>query len=167
MLCVTVVGFVLTGDAIFHYFIAARQFVWVLPEVAILAASAIDRRGRIAGIAAICLMLVCIRQSAVFFRSPQENWQAAADALLMQSSQGACLAVTPPDQIRLYRFFHPELGRGSCTGDRVVVAITPYATAAQRRAELTTARAAAYQEGKQHEIGGSDIITFERHQVRE
>ena len=47
---------VLCGDAAFGYFIAARQIIWVLPAVAILAAADIERYPR-TGLALAALLV--------------------------------------------------------------------------------------------------------------
>jgi mannosyltransferase len=73
LLVVTVLTSALAGDAWFDYFIAARQFIWLLPAVSILAAAAVEYYPR-AGLALACLLvLVCMRQSIAFFRSAGEN----------------------------------------------------------------------------------------------
>ncbi len=153
---------VLCGDAWFGYFIAARQIIWILPAVAILAAAAIEHYPR-AGLAlAVLLAIVCIRQSAVFFRSPSENWQLAANAIADRVQQGECLFVAPPEQVTLYRFFHPELGTGQCDMRSVVLAITPAATAAQRRIATTGLLSAGYRQASQEIVGQSKIVLFQR-----
>jgi len=73
LLIATVLASALAGDAWFDYFIAARQFIWLLPAVSILAAAAVECYPR-AGLAlAILLVIVCMRQSVAFFRSAGEN----------------------------------------------------------------------------------------------
>jgi 4-amino-4-deoxy-L-arabinose transferase-like glycosyltransferase len=156
----TVVICVLTGDALFCYFLAARQFLWILPSLAILAASAIERKERTALALATMLGIFCVRQSAVFFLAPKENWQAAADSILAQVPQGAPLIVVPAEQAPLYAFFHPELRGGRATSNRIVMAITPYATGAQRQAAIAAYLAAGYEVELERIIGGSQIVSL-------
>jgi hypothetical protein len=156
----TVVICVLTGDALFGYFLAARQFLWILPSLAIFAASAIERKERTALALAILPGIFCVRQSAVFFLSPKENWQAAADSTLAQVQQGAGLIVVPAEQAPLYAFFHPELRSVRATSNPIVMAITPYATGAQRQAAIAAYVAAGYEVELERMIGGSQIVSL-------
>jgi hypothetical protein len=48
LIAATVVIGVLTADARFNYFLAARQFLWMLPSLAILAAMSVERAERMA-----------------------------------------------------------------------------------------------------------------------
>jgi hypothetical protein len=84
----TVVGCVLVGDAGFGYLLAARQFLGILPSLAIFAATAIDRKERTALALAALLGVFCVRQDALLFLHPRENWQAAADGILEQVRVG-------------------------------------------------------------------------------
>ncbi|MBV8906421.1 MAG: glycosyltransferase family 39 protein [Acidobacteriia bacterium] len=154
----------LAADAQFDYFIAARQFLWVLPSVAILAAMAIEREPRIALPLAAVLAVFCLRQSGLFFLRPTENWQAAADAILEQVHHGAGWAVVPPEQAPLYGFFHPELPRGPAISDRIVLAITPAATEKQRQRATAAYAAAGYEVEQERTVGGSLIISLHRRQ---
>jgi mannosyltransferase len=158
----TVPVFILCGDAWFGYFIAARQIIWILPAVAILAAAAIEHYPRAGFAFAIVLAIVCIRQSIVFFRSPSENWQLAANAIADRVQKGDCLFVAPPEQLTLYRFFHPELGTGHCDMRSVVLAITPAATATQRGTATAGLLSAGYQQQCQKTVGRSNIVLFRR-----
>jgi 4-amino-4-deoxy-L-arabinose transferase-like glycosyltransferase len=158
----TVPAVVLCGDAWFGYFIAARQIIWILPAVAILAAAGIEQNRR-AGLAlAIMLAIICLRQSIVFFRSPGEDWQMAANVLADQVHQGNCLLVAPPQHAPLYEFFHPELGSEPCNASKIVLAITPAATSAQRRISITKLISAGYRASNARMVGRSEIVLFHR-----
>ncbi len=161
LLCVTTVACVLTGDALFHYFLAARQFLWALPAAAILATAAIERHQRAGLVLAICLAFISTRQSFVFFHSPSENWQAAADSLAMQVHQGARLIIVPSDQAYLYEFFHPELSRAPAMSATIVMALTLSVTAAQRSAAIA-AIPSDYAWEQEEVIGGSHILRFRK-----
>ena len=151
---------VLCADAWFGYFIAARQIIWILPAVAVLAAAAIESYPRAGPALAVLLAIVCIRQSTVFFRSPSENWQMAANALADRVQKGDCLQVAPPEQATLYRFFHPELGAANCNTRSIVLAITPAATVAQRRTATAKLLSDGYRQECQKTVGQSDIVLF-------
>jgi hypothetical protein len=98
LLIATVLASALAGDAWFDYFIAARQFIWLLPAVSILAAAAVESYPR-AGLAlAILLVMVCVRQSIVFFRSAGENTDRSPHHVTYRrpfSAQSQCSAALP------------------------------------------------------------------------
>lgn len=158
----TVLASVLTGDAWFGYFIAARQFLWLLPAVAILVAAAIERYPRAGLATAVLLMIVCIRQSFIFYRSPGEDWQTAANVLAEQVRRGDCLMVAPAAHITLYRFFQPGLGPGPCPGGRVVLAMTPAASTTERRSAIDHLISSGYEKVNEKAVGRSEIIWFRR-----
>jgi 4-amino-4-deoxy-L-arabinose transferase-like glycosyltransferase len=155
----TVVGCVLVGDARFGYFLAARQSLWILPSLAIFAATAIEQKEPTALVLAALLGFFCMRQSALFFLHPTENWQAATDAILEQVRLGASLVVVPEDQASLYTFFHPELRNGSAVGNRIVIAITPSA-AAQEQTAIAPYIRAGYEVEQERAVGGSYIVSL-------
>jgi len=162
-------------DAAAGYFIAARQFIWILPAAAILAATALESTalsnrpafGRFVTLATLAQLGVCIRQTVVFFRAPHENWQAAADVIVSRTRQGACIEVAPADSVRFYEFFRPEIGHADCSADRrgadhVVLAITPVTTPEQREAAITRLKSSGYQQESESDTGLSKILVFRR-----
>jgi hypothetical protein len=154
----TVVGCVLVGDAGFGYLLAARQFLGILPSLAIFAATAIDRKERTALALAALLGVFCVRQDALLFLHPRENWQAAADAILEQV-RGPRLIVVPAGQAPSCTFFHPELGNGPAAGNRIVIAITPSA-AAQEQTAIAPYMRAGYEVVQERAVGGSYIVSL-------
>ncbi len=158
----TVVVCVLGADALFDYFIAARQFLWILPALAILAAAAIERRERTTLALGLLLCVFCARQSFLYFTAPGENWQAASDFILEKVDGGAGLTVVPPEQSFLYEFFQPALRDAPRASSRMVVAITPGATSEQRRRAITAFTSNGYGQEGETIIGRSDIICFRR-----
>jgi hypothetical protein len=153
---------VLAADAVFQYFIAARQFLWVLPAAAILAMLAGARSPRTAFALYTLLALVCVWLDIRFFTSPHEDWQAAAGTIAKDVKAGACLAVAPSDQAVLYQFFEPQLREGGCEGSRAVLVVTPYSTAAQRGTGVAGLNAGGYRQENEAVIGKSEIIYFRR-----
>jgi uncharacterized membrane protein len=151
---------VLCADAAFGYFVAARQIIWVLPAVAILTASVIECHPRAGlGLTAL-LVLICIRQSIVFYRSPGENWELAAKVLAEEIREGNCLVVAPAEQAPLYEFFQPELRTRPCRSGGIVLAITPAATDAQERNALASLVAAGHKVASVRTVGRSRIVLF-------
>jgi len=163
-------------DAVAGYFIAARQFIWILPAAAILAATALESATlsnrsafgrRFLILATVALLGVCIRQTVVFFRAPHEDWQAAADAIAFRAREGACVEVAPADSVRFYEFFRPEIERADCSADRrgadhVVLAITPATAPEQREAAIARLKSSGYQQESESNTGLSKILVFRR-----
>jgi 4-amino-4-deoxy-L-arabinose transferase-like glycosyltransferase len=153
---------VFAADAWSGYFVASRQFIWILPAVAILAAMAIERHARAAVVLYALLGVVCVRQSVRYFTAPRENWQAAATYLSDQVQRGACLMVAPSEHARLYEFFRPELERARCSSPRILLAITPATTNQQRDSAIASLIAQGYKEERGAAVGGSTILFFQR-----
>jgi uncharacterized membrane protein len=160
LLIVAPIASAVASDAYFGYFLAARQFLWGLPAAAILAAAAMEHPSRTARTAAALLAIVCIWQNFRFFSDPHENWQAAADVLEDRVEHGDCLMVAPPEHAVLYKFFYPALQRAGCRGNRIVLAVTPYASIAQREAAMTTIASKGYRPERADTVGGSIVAQF-------
>ena len=94
----------LLADAMFGYFLAVRQFLWVLPAVAILAASAWEARPREAAALVLLAVLVCGYKGARYFTQPEPDWAAAANAIASEVDRGACFRVTPEIARGLYAY---------------------------------------------------------------
>ncbi len=152
---------VLSADALFGYFVAARQFLWVLPSIAILAADTL-RPSRLRMVLLACFLAVCIRQNVRFLSAPHENWQAAADAIRHIAQTGACLTVVPPEHLSLYAYFQPDLSHTACDGSHLLLAITPYATREQQTTALAALRSQGYLYESKTSIGGSTLVRFDR-----
>ena len=149
---------VLAGDAFAGYFVAARQFIWILPAAVVLAAGAIDRYKPPSVVLYALLGAVCIRQDVAFFTAPRENWDAAAAFLADQRQHGACVAVAPPESARLYAFFYPQLARETCQAPRMALAITPFTTNEQRQRGIASLTSQGYIRQEEVVVGKSTIL---------
>ncbi|MDP9052992.1 MAG: hypothetical protein M3N93_01615 [Acidobacteriota bacterium] len=159
----------LIADGIFGYFIAARQFLWTLPAIAILAGSAmVETRGApwrrvVVTVLATALCAMLVWQNVRYFTSGTENWDSAARQLVEAKRKGACIEVIPAGAIDYYRFFQPELQMGNCTsGNVLVVAVSPYARKDERRIDLGRLEASGYKQGNVAVVGKSAIMYFSR-----
>lgn len=152
----------LVADAFLDYFIASRQFMWVLPAVAVLAASAVEKRDRAAVALAVLLAVVCGYASVKRFASVDENWETAARALAAEVDRGACLTVAPQDARRLYVYFVPRLASRTSDCHAVVAAVSPYATE-RERAELSGDLASqGYVVRRSARVGATSVAVWER-----
>ena len=159
LICVPVV-LALSADALFGYFVATRQILWVLPAIAVLAAQGIPRKYGYKLV--VLLAAFCLWPSFRYFTAPHENWQLAADALAAEVRRGACVVVVPNEQAYSYEFFRPELADASCPAPRTVVAFTPYATDAQRQAAVAALTTQGYTKQSGYSSGKSDLALFSR-----
>jgi hypothetical protein len=150
------------ADAIFDYFLAARQFMWVLPAVALLAAAAFERPTRTRVVLGGLLGAVCVWQNIRYVTGPHEDWHKAAVAMSDYVRQGACIAVAPPEHSRFYEFFESSLRHGRCMAPRMLLAITPYATAAEREQAIAALTAEGYEPEGEVVVGQSVLVRFFR-----
>lgn len=153
---------VFAADAMLDYFVAGRQFLWGLPALAVLAAAPI-RRLKWTGVAlAVLVVAVCVVADIRYFTRPSENWAVAADAIAKPVDRGACFSTAPADLNFLYEFFRPDLARAHCEAPVMLLAITPYTTAAQRTAAIAMLAAQGYRQNGEIASGGSTILLFRR-----
>jgi hypothetical protein len=131
----------LAVDAVFDYFLAIRQIIFVLPPLALLAGdglSALMEAAPRRAIGAIGLLaMVFVGYDVRWLLKPREDWQKAADALeALSLEHKACTLYAPPEALPFYEFFKPRLAGAACeshqAGGSIVLAISPYATDADR-----------------------------------
>jgi len=130
------------GDAIGSYFFAARQIIFIIPGMALLATEGcgrlIEKRARL-GLALTALLVTAMAvQDARALTRPREDWALASQALRAQAGSDGCVMTAPQDWDWLYRFLAPAPAPASwfCGVDpgqarRVVLAITPYTSPQQ------------------------------------
>ncbi|MBX9604142.1 MAG: glycosyltransferase family 39 protein [Bryobacteraceae bacterium] len=122
----------LAADAMFSYFVAIRQFLWIVPSIVLLAAAGLEelspkwRRAALAG-----LLLVFLWYDARFWTRPRgENWELATAELTRLVGQAECVVFEPADIHLVYGVFDRELRKRSCGPlegrRRVIHAISPY-----------------------------------------
>jgi len=150
------------ADGVFGYFVATRQIMWVMPAVAVLAGLGIERGTRAGLAVGTLLAVVCIWQTVRYFSGPHENWDIAANAIAAEVNRGACLVVVPAEEVRSYAFFRPELAESHCPATRSVLAITPYATSAQREKAASALMGAGYARISAREEGKSEIVVYRK-----
>ena len=122
-------------DALFNYFFAARQFIFAIPALVLLAsAGAYDlwRKGqRIATAVLVAALTVgAVAKDYKQATRPTEDWEAAASAIVSKLQQGGCFLAAPPDQLVYYAFFRPVLRTRECapagSSEPIVTAMSPY-----------------------------------------
>lgn len=160
LLVVVPVAAAVACDFVFDYFLAARQFLWALPALAVLATAGIERLGRPGQVLAALLLLVCAHRSARYFTRPHEDWAQAAAEMARLTRHGACVRVLPEADLRVYRHFQPALGTSPCDERTLLVVITPYTPASLASRELSQLRASGYVEDSRTHAGFSTLVNL-------
>jgi uncharacterized membrane protein len=133
---------VLIVDAVFSYYLAIRQMIFILPPLVLLAYDGIStlmRSSRRKTFLATAVLAIIFAVADInWLQRPREDWELAARFVQhtrTQYSAGALYA--PSDAFSYYTFFEPQLKDSICqSGQRpegsVVVVTSPYANAADR-----------------------------------
>jgi mannosyltransferase len=137
LLAVVPVAGGLLADAAFGYFLAIRQFLWVLPPLAILAGIGLDGMRKPAAVAAcVALLAVSVAGATKYFRDGDEDWRAAARAA---AGGPGCLLPIPADTMVLYETVLSGVEQKRCSNalpDRFTAAVSPYGNTADDLARL-------------------------------
>lgn len=119
------------ANAVFNYFFAVRQMIYILAPLALLFALGAESL-RTKGRALLALFLAAsLYEDVNWFRKPRENWAAAARSIPEQG----CIMFVPADARLLYTFFRPELAAQVCAAADsapVVLAASPYDPGGER-----------------------------------
>jgi hypothetical protein len=100
---------VFAANAALHYFFATRQLIFILPALALLFTKGANR------LLIAAFLAASLYEDVQWFRKPRENWQAAADAIQREVSQGACVKFQG-DSTPVYEFFYPSFAQRHCAG---------------------------------------------------
>lgn len=152
----------LTLDAAFDYFIAVRQFLWVLPPLAILAAAGVELRSRWSSALGLLLVGACVVLNVRAITAEREDWQAAANTAAALAGPSGCLSVTPPSHISLYNFYQPSLHNEGCNGDERVLAVDHYTTPRERAESEQSLLRLGFRPHCELHAGGSTLILMRR-----
>ncbi len=134
----------LIADAVFGYFPAVRQIIFVLAPLALLFTGGVEAlfacwRG-VGGALALALLITAVVADFNFFRRPREDWRAAAAIIAHEP----CVIYAPPGSVAYYSFFIPEIAERQCVGTpaRLALAISPFTlnnAFAERQRQLVNA----------------------------
>jgi hypothetical protein len=148
------------ADAASGYFVAARQILWILPAVAVAAALGAERRPRPGRAVVAILTAICVWYSYRYFTAPHDNFEKAADTMMAEVKQGACIAVVPAHDRPLYEFFRPEIADANCLSPRVLLVTSPYTTPAEKQAGVARLMESSYRQESVSTVGRSEISVF-------
>ena len=144
----------LAVDYRYHYFFAARQFIFVVPALVLLAEYAlIESRRTVVWAAAVLLFLGgALAKDFTYFSRPYEDVAAGARLLRETANEGPCLAFVPTDDPRLYALFEPA----------VAFASNIHSVEEDRHGAMAALAAAGYKPGEQRVAGGTTVTVFRR-----
>jgi hypothetical protein len=124
----------IVADAVFSYFLAIRQMIFVLAPLALLSSLGMD--ARIQRVLLVGLLAVNTVADYEFFKRPREDWQAASSKLSAEAARGACVIFIPSHTDTIYAYFERGLDARACsardahfTGAEVAVGVGRYASA--------------------------------------
>lgn len=175
LLMATPVVLALAIDMTMGYFVAVRQFIYILPAYALLAAAGIGgimRRDGRAGMALASLTVgALIVADMRFVTKPREDWaQAARVALTADLGPNGCIQHVDPPRIAWLSVFEPGIERKECRtanperepGEILLVA-DPYMAAAAVEARSEQIRSAGFMETARFSAG---MLQFKRFAAR-
>ncbi len=130
LLIVSLIG-PIAADAFFGYFLAIRQFIFIVPALALLSA----------GVSVLmALAAVLLTGDVRWFTKPREDWRAQAAALEKNLSAGVCVIFIPPIAESYFSFFNPRLKSLQCSFSSlpktVWLAVSPYDAGAKYMAAI-------------------------------
>jgi hypothetical protein len=148
---------VLAANALFHYFFAIRQLLFIVPPLCILAADGLAalQKGWRPCVAAGLLLAACV-YDVRWFTNAKEDWSLSATAAQNLVRPGSCALVIPDHAADLYRLYQPDLPvcSGPSSGAPSIVLVSPYATAAERESAP-----GAPTFGPTFNLGGTEVRT--------
>ncbi len=164
---------VLLADAIFGYFLAIRQMIFVLAPLSLLAALGIENVGgkekrqswRFTG--GILLTVILLFGDVHYFRKPRENWRSASKILQHLAVQGSCVIFVPSDSAEFYGFFAPQLLTHTCSSNTaelssVALAISPYGSIQAYRDEVNRLSRSGFSKGAEWNPQGPQIEIYNK-----
>lgn len=163
---ITVCGAV-AADAAAGYFISARQAIYCLGAVIVLAASGwewVRSRYPRAALAALGLFIVAALTSDVSVVRSKEDWRAATGMVAGAAAEGFCLQpasdINAP--LQLYTFFDGSLEKRRCTesDSKVGLVYSTYTPRADRDHAAAVLTSRGFTPAGTQAIGGSTIERF-------
>jgi uncharacterized membrane protein len=160
----------LAGDCLKNYFFAARQIVFALPALSILAAvglSNIFERSKFVAIGLAGLLAIASLVNDITYQlNAKENWPAAATTLAAITDSGYCLEIVGDQRLVLYSVFVPPLKYKACGSlalpSKVAVVSDSYTDIAQVRSVENRLQDSGYLPRETKLVGGTRITLENR-----
>jgi 4-amino-4-deoxy-L-arabinose transferase-like glycosyltransferase len=159
------------ADAADGYFFAARQLLFALPPIILLAGAGLDRLfAQRRGVLALAGLTVFLIPSAIKdYRDavvPKDDLAATADRIETELAPDACLLIAPRNEIAYYSFFHPGLQLRACPerpdSETVLASDTGQYTTTEERAAMSAVLASEYRPERSIRVGRAQITLYRR-----
>lgn len=161
----------LTSDALFNYFYANRQFLYVLPFLLLLVADEIVylwSRGGFRRVLMIALVLLFAAASVDkdyrYLSDSHEDWDGFA-AKIAESLDGGCLLTPDKNDVELYSIFAPNISARVCNSAamarRVILARHAYTDPQAGRSAESGLLRSGYTRVSTQKLGFGEIDEFE------
>jgi uncharacterized membrane protein len=172
LIAMTIMPVALTfiADAVAGYFFAARQLLFMLPPLAILASEGISELFKMRtswGTAMfIGIVVASVYQDIRMVHKPREDWHAAAISIHRAIEPNGCVVTAPAEWAPLYEFFEPDLKVHRCSSalssaETIVLAITPYTAGEDVSKALASIAQAGFENSVAEEtVGSTRLRTF-------
>jgi hypothetical protein len=160
-------------DAAVPYYFAARQLLFSMPALVLLAAQGIERMGRtsavqraaafaIPGLFLAAGVIKDFQQATV----PRDDLDRTAQAVVQRLPVDGCILAAPVEQSTYYTFLRPQLegrvcGRDLASSAAVLTVASPYSGAEVRRS-VRQSIPSNYVAGAPVKIGQSELTLFRR-----
>jgi uncharacterized membrane protein len=162
----------LIADAVFGYFLAIRQMIFMLPGLVLLAAEGLrelyDRRRGAGAVFFAGILAAALTYDVRWLSRPRENWHVAA-SILKTGAPESCILFVPAESIIFYAYFEPEIESLVCDPKRPfppsrrIIVATPHDTPqAATEPILDRLHAAGMALAERKAAGGIQMLFYER-----
>ncbi|HLH38486.1 MAG TPA: glycosyltransferase family 39 protein [Bryobacteraceae bacterium] len=158
-------------DAGFSYFFAARQLLFAVPALALLASDGVEMLadrgwGAVAGALALAFLTSAALKDWRQVTVPKDDLAAVARQAGAMLDPRTCVAAAPRREIGYYVFLQPALAQHVCgdrpSADAVILAISQYATAEQKDEVRRDLAASGYALKSARAVGAGAIDVYDR-----
>lgn len=171
----------IAADALFHYYFAIRQLLYLLIPLALLAGQGATDLYRskstcswtVLTILSLLFAGACIAKDVRSLSDRSDDWASAARGLSAAGRDGYCIALPPGMTVGLYAVFAPELEARVCPDwskeSKIVYPVASLTSPHDWEPMRDRILRSGFREERQSRAGGTTLLFFERdplHAVR-
>lgn len=167
---ISTIVLVLVADAIWNYFFAIRQMIYILPFLLLLMADGVTKlwKRRETRFAAVILLFVftgaSVAKNHSYITDRDEDWGRLAEALMQLRGEG-CILLPEGDAAERYAMFRPEITRHLCGlafSGRVVMPMHQYIAPRARQAAEAALSKRSMSQVSSRQFGFAAVQIFNR-----
>ncbi len=159
----------LVADAVFNYFLAIRQVLYLMPFLVLLMAEGAGNLGRRSQAAAVVLLALffgaSLGKDAKYQTDWREDWPKFTAAMQAATGEG-CILLPVDEEGPLYEYVRPGLKGRFCSASqlakRVVVPANTYTPGGPERIAMERLTAQGYRQTAAEQSGFGRVKVFER-----